>query len=97
MDKLVTKLTTVVNGVEVEYGRVPNTVSDEWKGLSFYFATRECPDLVQHKSIVQSVVSRLQNENEDYGVDWRIAKETTMQCDKYYQETLVKFRIRDIY
>ena len=97
MDKLKTKLTIEIDGIEVEYGRVPNTVSDEWKGLSFYFATRECPDFEQHKTIVGKVVDRLQSENEDHGVEWRVVKSTTMQCDEYYQETLVQFRIKDSY
>ena len=44
MEKLQTKLTVDVDGIEVEYGRVPFTLSEEWKGLSFYFATGDCPE-----------------------------------------------------
>lgn len=97
MEKLQTKLTVDINGVEVEYGRVPFTLSEEWRGLSFYFATSDCPDYDKHMQTVHEVISKLIEQSFDHWAEWRVDKIENIQCDQYYQETLVKFRVRDSY
>ena len=97
MEKLQTKLSANIDGVEVEYGRLPFTLSEEWKGLSFYFSTSDCPEFEKHKEVIQKVIDMLVEQSFDHWSQWRLEKAVTTQCDEWVQETLVQFRVRDSY
>lgn len=97
MEKLQTKLIMDIDGTMVEYGRIPQTISEKWRGLCFYFATRDCLEINNHMDIVQKAINKLESDSFDHWSEWRMEDAVTMQCDEYYQETLVKFRVRDSY
>lgn len=99
MDDLVTGLTTEIDGVTIEYGRIPSGIIDGWDGIVYYFQTNISEDeLVKDKyeSIIQKVISKLESQSFDHWSEWRETRKEII-FDKYYQITLVSFRVKDSY
>ena len=85
----------VIDGVDIEYGRVPRAIFKDKGELMFYFSTRQQQG--KHDKVVGKAINRLANENESHGVSWRELERTKYRDTYYYQLTVVSFRIRDIY
>lgn len=84
----------VIDGVEVEYGRIPSAISPHWAELIYYFETRDTPN---HDELVKKAVDRLCDENSRHGVSWRADDAEKVEYTKYYQLTIVGINIYDIY
>ena len=97
MEKLKTNQSVEINGMVVEYGRIPSGLVDNFDGIVFYVKTTDCFDAVLHENFVLQLLDRLESENEDHGVEWRKTKISAKIWKESIQVTVVSYRIRDIY
>lgn len=96
MDRMVTGGNVIIiDDIEIEYGRVPSSIVNDWGELVFYFATRQ--EQEKHDEVISKAINRLIEENEDHGVDWRVTNRFKDKDTYYYQLTVVAMRIRDSY
>lgn len=85
----------IIDGLKVEYGRVPKDIFKDSGSLFFYFETRQEQEL--HDEVVNKAINRLTDENEDHGVSWREIERVKKTDTYYYQLTIVNLRVRDSY
>lgn len=84
-----------IDGYEVEYGRIPKDLVPDWATLIFYFETRGAKE--KHDELVDKAITRLCQENEDYGVTWEIEEKEKVTDNRYYQLTVIGLSIHDSY
>ena len=92
-----TGLSVVSQGEEVTYGRFPSGLIDGWDGIVFYFQTSNCDNDELYNMVINSLIERLEDENEDHGVTWRKTRQDIIRWEEKNQITLVSFRVRDSY
>ena len=97
MEKLQTELKVQIDGIEVEYGGIPNGLVSGWNGIIYYFKTSNTYDKELHKKIVSKVIEQLESQSFDHWSEWRKTKVETIVWDEYCQITLVSFRVKDSY
>ena len=97
MDILEIKLNTKVDGINVEYGKIPSGLIEGWKGIVFYFQTNDAYDTELHERVVGKVIDQLESQSFDHWQEWRKTKIEAVVWNEYCQITLVSFRIKDSY
>ncbi|HSH51629.1 MAG TPA: hypothetical protein VK982_07885, partial [Bacteroidales bacterium] len=65
MDILEIKLNIKVDGINVEYGKIPSGLIDGWKGIVFYFQTNDAYDTELHEKVVGKVINQLESQSFD--------------------------------
>jgi len=98
MDDLATGLTAEIDGITIEYGRIPSGIVNGWDGIVYYFQTN-ISELVKDKyeSIIQKVINKLESQSFDHWSEWRETRKETIVFDKCWQITLASFRVKDSY
>ena len=94
MEKLLTKMSTMVDDTIVEYGKIPEGLIEGFEGIVYYIKTN---DQENHAKAVMQVISQLESQSYDHGSEWRETKTNLVASDEYYQLSIVAFRIRDSY
>lgn len=97
MDLLETKLSVDVDGINIEYGKVPSGLIEGWKGIVFYFQTNDAYDIKLHEKVVSKVIEQLKSQSFDHWQEWRQTKTEAVVWNEYCQITLTSFRIKDSY
>lgn len=97
MDVLETKMSIEVDGINIDYGRIPSGLIDGWKGIVFYFQTNDAYDTELHERVVGKVIDQLESQSFDHWSEWRKTKVEVVVWNEYCQITLVSFRIKDSY
>lgn len=97
MDNLKTKLNVEVDGISIDYGRIPSGLVDGWNGIVYYFLTKDAYDTELHEKVVGKVISQLESQSFDHWSEWRKTKTETIIWDEYCQLTLASFRVKDSY
>lgn len=93
MDRIKLAMTRNINGVDVEYGRLPE------RKLSFYFRTRDLYDTEKFENTIRLFVNEIieQESQINYGVEWRAVGEDVLDWNECLQTVIIDFEIRDIY
>lgn len=96
-DDIPTKLTIKVDGITVEYGRIPGNLIKGWNNIVYYFQTRDAYNTETHERVVKKVIDQLESQSVDHWAEWRVQKIEAVVWDEFCQITLVSFRVRDSY
>lgn len=97
MNNLMTSMQVEVDGISVEYGKIPSGLIDDWNGIVYYFSTFDAFNTELHEKVVGAVIKQLEDQSYDHGSEWRKTKIEAIVWDEYKQLTLVSFRIKDSY
>lgn len=93
MNKIKLAMTRNINGVDVEYGRLPE------RELSFYFRTRDLYDTEKFENTIRLFINEIieQESHVNHGVEWRAVGEDVLNWNEYLQTVIIDFEIRDAY
>ena len=93
MNKIKLAMTRNINGVDVEYGRLPE------KELSFYFRTRNLYDTEQFENTIRLFIDEIieQESQVNHGMEWRIVRQEVLDWNESLQTVIIDFEIKDIY
>jgi hypothetical protein len=97
VDNLKTKLNVDVDGINVDYGRIPSGLIDGWNGIVYYFLTNDAYDTDLHEKVISKVIDQLESQSFDHWSEWRQTKIEATVWNEYCQLTLVSFRVKDSY
>lgn len=97
METLKTKLTIEVDGITVEYGRIPGSLIEGWNDIVYYFQTLDAYNTERYESVVKKVIDQLESQSFDHWAEWRVQKIEAVVWNEYCQITLVSFRVKDSY
>ena len=97
MDTLQTRLNIEVDGITVEYGKIPSGLIEDWNGIVYYFQTSNAYDTELHEKVVGSIIKQLESQSFDHWSEWRQTKIDAVVWDENRQITLVSFRVKDSY
>ena len=87
----------LIDGINIEWISVPNGWIEGWEGIVYYFQTKDAYDAEIHKKVVAKAIKQLQSQSYDHGSEWRQTNIETVLWNKYYQRTLVSFKVKDSY
>lgn len=92
-DRIKLALTKKINGVSVEYGRVPE------ENLSFYFRTRDLYDKDKFTDIIDKFTNKIIDQESDvqHGCEWVIERCRILDWNEHLQTVIVGFYIKDSY
>lgn len=84
--------------IEVWYGRIPTKLVEHFgfEDRVFYFQTTNCYNDKKHEEAVKPLLRQIEEQNEDYYVDWRKTKIEAVVWEEHNQITLCSWRVRDI-
>ena len=84
--------------IEVWYGRLPSKLVEHFgfEGIVFYFQTTNCYNDIKHENAVKPLLRQIEDQIEDYYLDWRQTKIEAVVWEEYNQITLCSWRVRDI-
>lgn len=93
MNKIKLAMTRNINGVDVEYGRLPE------RKLGFYFRTRNLYDTEKFENTIRLFIDEIieQESHVNHGVEWRAVGEDVLDWNEYLQTIIIDFEIRDVY
>ena len=97
MEKLQTKMTTIIENTIVEYGKIPSGLINGYEsvdGIIYYIQTN---DEDNHLKAVKQIIEQLEAQSYDHGSEWRETSSALMLCNEYCQISIVSFRVRDSY
>lgn len=89
--------TVEVNGIVVEYGRIPIGIVQGYSGIIFYFKTTDAYDTELHENTVKLLLNLIRQDSYDHGTYWSLTKCGTVVWNELSQVSIVSFRIRDSY
>ena len=93
MNKIKLAMTRNINGVDVEYGRLPE------RELGFYFRTRDLYDTEKFENTIRLFVDEIieQESQNNHGTEWRMVNQDMLNWNEHLQTIIIDFEIRDIY
>lgn len=93
MDRIKLAMTRNINGVNVEYGRLPE------RKLGFYFRTRDLYDTKKFENTIRLFIDEIieQESRINHGVEWRMVGEDVLDWNECLQTVIIDFEIRDAY
>lgn len=93
MSKIELSMTKNVNGIDVEYGRVPE------KELGFYFRTRNLYDTEKFENTIRIFIDEIikQESEINHGTEWRVVNQDMLNWNEHLQTIIIEFEVRDIY
>lgn len=93
MNKIKLAMTRNINGVDVEYGRLPE------RELGFYFRTRDLYDTEKFENTIRLFVDEIiEQESEiNHGMEWRVVNQDMLNWNEHLQTIIIDFEIRDVY
>lgn len=97
MNNLETGLSVQIDGINVEYGKIPSRLIEGWNGIVYYFKTFDAYDTELHERVVSKIIDQLEYQSYDHGAEWRKSKIEALIWERYHQVTLVSFRVKDSY
>ena len=95
--RIETSMWIQVDGINVEYGKIPSGLIDGWNGIVYYFSTFDAYDTELHEKVVSKVIKKLEDQSYDHGSEWRKTKIEAIVWNDFKQLTLVSFRVKDMY
>lgn len=93
MNKIKLAMTRNINGVDVEYGRLPE------RELGFYFRTRNLYDTEKFENTIRLFVDEIieQESQNNHGTEWRMVNQDMLNWNEHLQTIIIEFEVRDIY